>query len=322
MYIHSLCCISPSGLMTDSLDHLKPLSGNKLLCQEPDYKNLIAPMQLRRMSKTLRTGVAAAKICLREAGMEKPDAIHIGTAYGVLDDSEKFLNSLITQNEQTLTPTAFIQSTHNTVSGQIALATGCHAHNLTFVHNAHSFESALLDASLFLQSHSEAVVLAGAVEECTPTAFDILQRFGIYDQNIPAGEGAAFFTLSQHGNKPGLIGKIIAFDMFVAENDAMVSDYFQSFLNRNHLKIDKNDLMVSGAFQNETPPEVYRQLESVFFTDNPVSIFKGYCGEYPTASAFGLAYAALSLKGDYPGIWLINNFGKNWVVYYLKTLAG
>jgi 3-oxoacyl-[acyl-carrier-protein] synthase II len=166
-------------MLTHDLSGLEPLAGDLLYCREPEYKNLIPPMQLRRMSKTIRIGVAAAKICLRETGLEKPDAIHIGSAYGVLDDSEKFLNNLIEQQEQTLTPTSFIQSTHNTVSGQIALLTRCHGHNLTFVHKAHSFESALLDAAVFLQNHPQAIVLAGAVEECTPTAYDILRRFGM-----------------------------------------------------------------------------------------------------------------------------------------------
>ena len=49
-----------------------------------------------------------------------------------------------------LTPTSFIQSTHNTVGGQIALGLECKGYNFTYVHASISFESALLDAQLQL----------------------------------------------------------------------------------------------------------------------------------------------------------------------------
>jgi len=320
MYIQSLCCISPSGMLINDLGGLEPLSGDLLSCREPEYKNLIPPMQLRRMSKTLRIGVASAKICLREAGLEKPDAIHVGTAYGVLDDSEKFLNNLIRQQEQTLTPTSFIQSTHNTVSGQIALSTGCHAHNLTFVHKAHSFESALLDASVFLQHQPQAVVLAGAVEECTCTAYDILRRFGMYDDQVPAGEGAAFFLLSNQQSDAAC--EINAFDLFLAGDIAMVSDQMTSFLKRTSLKIEDDDLIITGVLNNATSSALYHQLQERFFPKNPVKTFKEYCGEFPTASAFGLAFAALSLHEKNRRAWLINNLGKYWAVYCLVSAAG
>ena len=59
------------------------------------------------------------------------------------------LLSIITKN--ILTPTSFIQSTHNTVGGQIALELQCKGYNFTYVHGSNSFESALLDAKLQLE---------------------------------------------------------------------------------------------------------------------------------------------------------------------------
>ena len=50
-----------------------------------------------------------------------PDAIITGTGLGCLEDTEKFLTAMVTNKEEFLTPTSFIQSTHNTVSAQIAL---------------------------------------------------------------------------------------------------------------------------------------------------------------------------------------------------------
>ncbi len=136
MYINSFCSITPAGVITseDQVTDLNVLTGTRASCVEPDYKDLIPPMQLRRMTKPVRTGVAAAKLCLQAAGVSLPDAIHAGTAFGMLQDSEHFLQKLIVQEEQALAPTAFIQSTHNTVAGQIALSLGCYGHNMTYVH--------------------------------------------------------------------------------------------------------------------------------------------------------------------------------------------
>ena len=97
------------------------------------------------MSRIIKMGVRRME-CLKEAGVENPGAIITGTAYGCLADTESFLTKMVENKEELLTPTAFIQSTHNTVGAQIALMLKCHNYNNTFVHRGFSFENALLDA--------------------------------------------------------------------------------------------------------------------------------------------------------------------------------
>ena len=55
------------------------------------------------------------------------------------------MNALMDNREQMLNPTAFIQSTFNTVGAQLALLLKIHAYNVTYVHRGLSFESALID---------------------------------------------------------------------------------------------------------------------------------------------------------------------------------
>ena len=152
---------------------------------------------------------ASAKLSLQEAGIEKPEAIITGTAYGCLDDTGVFLTKMINQQEELLTPTAFIQSTHNTVAGQIALMLGCHGYNNTFVHKGFSFENALLDSMMILREGRTGSILAGAMDELTDHSFKILSRFDLYKKEpvtqdsllhsnthgTVAGEGAASFVL-------------------------------------------------------------------------------------------------------------------------------
>lgn len=162
------------------------------------------------MSRIIRMGVAAATECLQEAGISQPDAIITGTAYGCLEDTGVFLTRMVEFNEELLTPTAFIQSTHNTIGAQIGLMLQCNNYNNAFVHRGFSFESALLDARMLLNEKAAFNVLVGAVDEITNISHNILNRLGLYKQEqvnnlnlyesgtkgTIAGEGASFFLLS------------------------------------------------------------------------------------------------------------------------------
>ena len=77
IYIRSAACISPKTT------------------GEPDYKAFIDPKALRRMSRIIRMGVAAARACLQEASLATPDAIVTGTGYGCLEDTGLFLTSML-----------------------------------------------------------------------------------------------------------------------------------------------------------------------------------------------------------------------------------
>src|SRR5436190_15920142 len=190
-------------------------SGNRLACIEPDYKEFIDVKQIRRMSRIIRLGVAAAMECLQEAKVTKPDAIITGTAYGCLEDTGVFLTKMVEFNEDLLTPTAFIQSTHNTIGAQIGLILQCNNYNNAFVHRGFSFESALLDGIMSLKENEATNVLVGAIDEITNNSHAILNRMGLYKQgpvsNLElyktnskgtiAGEGAAFFLLANEASE-------------------------------------------------------------------------------------------------------------------------
>ena len=146
---------------------------------EPDYDAFIDSKMIRRMSRIVKMGVASAITCLRNANVSSPAAILTATAYGCLEDTSSFLRRMIEFNERMLSPTAFIQSTHNTVGAQIALLLKCHNYNNTIVHRAFSFENALIESGLLLEDEM-GPVLIGAVDEITNDSHAILSRFGLY----------------------------------------------------------------------------------------------------------------------------------------------
>ena len=133
----------PGSFLSDVVEH----HGDYLKCIDPNYRSFIEPLAARRMSRLIKMGITSAKLCLADAGVAMPGAIITGTGLGSVEDTEKILNNLLS-NEQLLNPTPFIQSTYNTISSQIAINLKCHNYNTTYVHRTFSFESCLLDALL------------------------------------------------------------------------------------------------------------------------------------------------------------------------------
>ncbi len=205
-YINSAFSISPQDTfdLEDFFLNFKdvPVSTDFFECVSPDYKQYIDPRQLRRMSKVIRMGVACSKKALEKAGIVVPEGIHIGTGLGCLNDTDKFLAQITENNESLLNPTAFIQSTHNTVSGQIALNIACKNYNLTFSQAEVSFETALIDALLFLQQNNKQQVLVGGIDELIETSMSLMKKAGCVktENNVSGyipGEGSSFFVVSK-----------------------------------------------------------------------------------------------------------------------------
>ncbi len=178
---------------------------------ETDVKLLIPDAGLRRrMSRVLKTAVSTAVECVGGTeALSGVDAIITATGWGCLSDSERFLRNMVADNEQFLNPTPFIQSTFNTVGGQIALLGHNNCYNLTYVNRSHSFEDALLDAALRIEDGDSADVLLGAFDEMTPSQHRIMSRMGVY-RHIEDGEGSMFALLS--GNGENALAKLTRID--------------------------------------------------------------------------------------------------------------
>lgn len=293
IYIRSAACIAPTANIrpTDLPPVAKP-AGNRLACIEPRYEEFIDPKALRRMSRVIRIGVAAAKSCLMEAGLPMPDAIVTGTGYGCLEDTAVFLRNMITRKEEALQPATFIQSTHNTVGAQIALILQCTGYNNTFVHRGFSFENAVLDAILLLREGEATTVLAGGLDELTDASFAILTRFGLY-RHAPAGEGAAFFLLANQPG-PGDYAKLEGMTTFYRPpTPADAQREMQGFLQDLAVDPASIDLVIG----EEVLPGI------------PTQPYKTQCGEYPTSTAYALWLASRLIKtGAHKRILVYNHY--------------
>lgn len=275
-YLNGAACISVQpSFLTDfwdenTLESLLPLQNDEVAyALEPAYKPYIAPNASRRMAKGVKMSVAAATEALKEAQIASPEAIFVGTGMGCLQDSEKFLTALLNNEEQHLTPTAFIQSTHNTVAGYLALLWQCKGENLTYVNGASSFEAALLAAKMQMEQDLIYTALVGGVDEHAPYWQALYEQAKINQQ----AEGAAFFALSNQ----------LTDNTYAELVEVALHNDVTAFLQRHGLTLNDISLVLTGI------PEAH-------YAERPVLYYKNLSGEYYTASAFGLWLACQILK--------------------------
>jgi len=130
-----------------------------------ELKEYLSPMDTRRMGTIMKASLLSAFAVLKEAGLQRPDAIIAATSKGMLELSTMFLEDIADNHEEHLKPTLFMQSTHNTIASAIAIRTGCHGYNITYSQGDDSYSWALRDAELLLKKGLATNVLICAFDE-------------------------------------------------------------------------------------------------------------------------------------------------------------
>lgn len=146
--------------------------------QLTDIRKYVKPLEVRRMGKIMKSSLLSSLEALQRAGIEVPDSIITGTAYGCLENSERLMEQIKEEGEGMLKPTFFMQSTHNTIGSNIAIKTHCHGYNVTYTQESHSLEWAIRDAELLLRSGKVKNVLVGCHDESTPLFNTLLEKSG------------------------------------------------------------------------------------------------------------------------------------------------
>lgn len=325
IYINGVGCISTQN--TFDTEFLSEVALNEtenvLFANQPSYKEFIPPAAIRRMAKGVKMGIAASTKALREAGVEMPDAIITGTGMGCVEDSEKFLQAILDNKEEFLTPTSFIQSTHNTVGGQIALGLQCKGYNFTYVNGAVSFETALLDAKMQLENEEANAVLVGGIDETSKHTLELFKLvnlikreedkpYSVLEPNskgVVFSEGASFFVL-ENQKKESSYASIQAVSMISALDKNEVQNYIDSFLISNNLKASDIDAVVLGN-NGDVEFDGYYDVSTTMFKETPQVYYKHLSGEYNTASSFGFWIASNIIKNQQlPEVVSMNNLQK------------
>ncbi|MCV9387182.1 beta-ketoacyl synthase chain length factor [Reichenbachiella ulvae] len=276
----SITC-QPSFL-NENLYELKIGKANDLALLEPNYKDFIPPAMIRRASKMMKMSLASSQACMQQAGVEDLGAIIVGSGLGCLMDTEKFLKSSILAEEGSLIPPlSFIQSGHNSVSGQIALQLKNQRYNMTHVQKGLSFEYALMDAMLRIKEGDQAVMLGGVDEK-----IDVLDELAKAvdwpeDMRNELAEGCSFFVLKDESDAGIEVAdvKIVSTSKIEVELEAL---------------LQAHDLRVDDSIGN------FVGLNEVQEADLDINhqLYTQWIGRYFSSSAFGFHLAYDKLKNE------------------------
>jgi len=264
--------------------------------KEPNYKDFFPVLKLRRMSRIVKMGLTSATECLKESGIKNPGAIITSTGWGCLEDTFKFLNEIAEKKEQTLSPATFIQSTHNTVGGQIALMLNCQEYNSVYVNHTSSFEHGLLDALMLLNENVNNILIGG-VDELTQMDFALKEKAGYWKEDdkfshLPdcksggtlAGEGSVFFLLN---SKPLNNCHSYVQDVRIRTEDN-AKGILLELLHDNDLQITDIQVCISGINGDYNENKLYKDFLTKNFGNSVHCYYKHLCGQYDTSSAFAL----------------------------------
>ncbi|MDD5169990.1 MAG: beta-ketoacyl synthase chain length factor [Syntrophales bacterium] len=311
-HISGMGVISPQKTY-DNLEFLRDIReyhDNVLTCVVPDLREYVNPAQLRRLSRMLRMGLAAAVICLRDAGLDTIDAVIAATGYGLQEEMGKFLSEMLEQDEQYLTPTYFMQSTYNALAGLISLSFRCTGYNNTHVGRGFAFETALQDAMIHLQENPGRNVLVGAFDEVSAVKYIEQVRTGhlkgekiksrhLFESETTGtiqGEGTAMFLLSSSPRANSICRLQGVGTVYRPAGHEELARAVDDFLSANGFAPADIDVVVGGMSGDVIRDRVSIDLCRNHFRHAAQVRFKHLTGEYATASAFALWLGAMILK--------------------------
>lgn len=279
--------------MTEPVLHSEPL----VKAVNPVFRDFIPANEARRMGGIMKRAIVTALKVLADTGVEHPDAIITGTSIGSLDYTEKILNDMTENGEQALSPTFFMQSTHNTVGSSIAIYTKSHGYNTTYSHGQLSFDLALQDAWMQMQLGHIGTALVGGHDEMVESYFELLRKAGYVGQEgmVPCSEVAMSMLFTTDKSADNLC-ELAAIRIFRQSSMADATRILDEMLKEGDMNRQAISAVMMGTNGHAESDRFYSELGNALFPDKSVLHYKHLFGENFTASAFGVYAAAHCLK--------------------------
>lgn len=257
--------------------------------KNPSFNQFLAPNVARRMSGLMKRALATAIKATNDTGIEKPDAIITGTCMGSLFYTEKFFDAMTTNGEQALSPTHFMQSTHNTVSSTLGIHTNNHNYNVTYSHGNLSFDLALFDAWIQLRLGLISNALVGGHDEMVDSHFELMKKSGCFglDGMVPCGE-VAVSTILTNDSKAKSLCRLAGVTHGCFHDMDSIKQQLEASLSQAGLMISDIDAVMLGINGNPINDEFYNQVADALFPETVRLHYKHVFGENYTSSAFGV----------------------------------
>ncbi|HEY5672134.1 MAG TPA: beta-ketoacyl synthase N-terminal-like domain-containing protein [Malonomonas sp.] len=250
---------------------------------------------LRRIDHFSRLALLGAFQAMADADLGEFDpnrlGVVIGSGYGALATTFKFLDSLLDDGDSCASPTAFSNSVHNAAAAHISLQLNLTGPSLTLSQFDQSLVSGLIAAQQWLAEKRVDAVLLGVVDEYCSVLGYCWQRYLAAQSAGPmqpldflrtsavAGEGAAFFLLQADTGAKPRYGKITGVEM--------------GNLSGSRPQIDPDQPLILGCEGHPLSGAIYRQQLAA---TQPIACYTPLYGASPVTQGFDLAVAALTLQ--------------------------
>lgn len=263
----------------------------------PAFREYISPNEARRMGNLMKRALVTSLKVLKETGIDHPDAIITGTSIGSLDYTEKLLDTLVENGEESLSPIYFMQSTHNTVSSAISIYTATHSYNTTYSHGGVSFELALKDAWMQLYLGQISNALVGGHDEMVESYFELLKKTGYVgvEGMVPCGECAMSMMLNKQASSENLC-ELAGVSVFRTKSLANIRKQLALLAEKAGINLEEIQTVMTGVNGNPLNDSLYQPVLDELFPNAKHLSYKQLFGENYTASALGLYAAAHLVK--------------------------
>jgi 3-oxoacyl-(acyl-carrier-protein) synthase len=282
-------------------------------------------------------GTAAAHLAIRDAGGPPgTDAVrvYVGTGLGAVAETAAFLENMFAKEGQEPMPARFINSVHNSIASRVAIEFGFRGQNLTFSHDSTSFELALHRAAMDITLGRAKHVLTIGVDALGPYATGVCYHRGWWrtkakelrpmaerDPGIRGtmpGEGAMAMLLSSscaHRIKEGQAR--VRMECISRPSDVhragdwgnVALPFITEALASAGGTLHDVDCVLLGANGDIRTDSAYHSVVGALSAMNlnvRSAVFKHLCGEFCTASALGLGFAASLVMDRGPGVRIVH----------------
>jgi 3-oxoacyl-[acyl-carrier-protein] synthase II len=163
--------------------------------------------EARRLSRVSQFAVVAARLALRDAGLE-PGAVPglglvIGSHWGDFRSSEAFAQGFLTRGPLGLSPLVFPSTVMNAMAAHVAIAVGARGPMLTLSQATIAGDLAVARGTSLIATGRADVVLAGGVDELCPILYHEVSRLGLLSSCQPGPEGCRPFDRRADGSVLG-----------------------------------------------------------------------------------------------------------------------
>jgi 3-oxoacyl-[acyl-carrier-protein] synthase II len=168
---------APADLAETTLDSLEYVT------DAGELERFVSRRSLRRLDKFTQTALLASFLAVEDAGLSIDDrsrvGIALGTAYGPLETTFRYQDTIIADGDAGASPTLFANSVHSALASTISISMKITGPCLTVTTFERTAAEVFRTAGLWLREGRVDYVLAGVGDETCPVLHQALQQLEV-----------------------------------------------------------------------------------------------------------------------------------------------